>query len=166
MPEPWTDRLFQIGYVVPDLGAAMRQFHTDLGVPKFLVVENTCLTDQRYMGELAEFRQSIAFCFSGAMQIELIQPLSGPSTYTEFLKAHAEGGVQHVGYRVDNLAQATAAMIAKGYRVVQSGQAGNTRLAYFHKTPMFGTAIELLDIEPAELAKFERLRRGEIGVTP
>jgi hypothetical protein len=166
MTDLWADRLFQIGYVVPNLGDAMRYFHHKLGVPKFLVIENTSLQDQKYLGKAADFRQSIAFCFSGATQIELIEPLSGVSTYSEFLKAHPEGGVQHLGYRVDDIAAATGAMIEKGYRVVQSGRAGNTRLAYFHTTPMFGTAIELLDIEPAELATFERLRRGEIGTAP
>jgi methylmalonyl-CoA/ethylmalonyl-CoA epimerase len=166
MTEFWADRLFQIGYVVPSLRDAMRYFHNKLGVPKFLVIENTSLSDQEYLGQRADFRQSIAFCFSGATQIELIEPLSGPSTYTEYLKTHPEGGVQHIGYRVDDLDRATAAMLAKGYRVVHSGRAGKTRLAYFHTTPMFGTAIELLEIEPAELEKFERLRRGEIGIVP
>ena len=34
-----SDTLFQIGYVVPDLNAAVRFFKDQLGVPEFLVLD-------------------------------------------------------------------------------------------------------------------------------
>lgn len=163
---PWAGRLFQIGYVVPDLRRAMLAFKANLGITHFLVRENTSLADQRYMDARADFKQSIAFCYTGDMQVELIQPLSGPSTYTDFLERCPEGGVQHLGYRVDDLDAAVAAITARGFRAVQSGSAGSTRLAYFHGPEMHGTAIELLQIHEGELATFERLKRGEVGITP
>jgi hypothetical protein len=39
------------------------------------------------------------FIDSGASQIELIEPLSSPSPYTEFLDGHGEG-VHHLAYFV------------------------------------------------------------------
>src|SRR5439155_27269199 len=53
-------------------------------------------------------------------QVELIEPLEGPSIYHEWLAAHPEG-LHHVGVMVDSLDEAIASMAHAGYEVVQSG---------------------------------------------
>ena len=161
MPQSLSDRMFQIAYVVPDLKAALGFFKEKLGVAKFLVKEDVQLQDQTYMGKPADLHQSIAFGWAGPVQIELIQPLSGTSTYSEYLKKMPGGGVQHVGLLVDDYAKGCDEMQAQSFNLVQSGRNGETRFGYFDTDRVMGTLTEIVYIAPAERAMFEKMRRGE-----
>ena len=161
MPQSLSDRTFQIGYVVPDLKAALAFFKDKLGVAKFLVLEDVKLQDQTYMGQPVELRQSIAFGWAGPIQIELIQPLSGTSTYSEYLKKMPGGGIQHVALLVDDYDKGCAEMKQQGFNLVQSGRNGETRFGYFDTERMIGTLTEIVFIAPAERERFEKMRRGE-----
>jgi catechol 2,3-dioxygenase-like lactoylglutathione lyase family enzyme len=151
--------VFQIGYVVPDLKAAVAFFKEKLGVPHFMVVEKIHLSDQTYRGKPSDVTSAIAFGYLGDMQIELIQPISGESTYTEFLAKNPAGGVQHLGVMVEDFDKAVADMKAKGFPLVQSGRNGETRLAYFATDPAIGTLTEIVYIHPPERGRFEDLKQ-------
>jgi len=158
--EPYlSDKLFQIAYVVPDLHATIRFFKEKLGVPDFLVLEDVNLQDQTYYGKPSNNRQSISFGYCGEMQIEVIQPLAGPSTYVDFLERNPSGGVQHLGHLVEDYDAAVAQLTAQGYRLVQSGRNGDTRFGYFDTDAPTGTLTEVVYIAPAERAGLERLKR-------
>ena len=161
MTTPLAEKLFQIGYVVLDLHAAVRFFKQTLGVPDFMVWENFMLDDQTYNGAPADYVQSIAFGYLGDMQVELIQPLSGESTYSAYLRQTPKGGVQHLGILVDDFDAAVAAMTARGFKNVQSGCHGETRLVYFDTGDASGTLTEIITIAPEEQAMFQRFKRGE-----
>ena len=148
---PFADQVFQIAYVVPDLHAAIRFFKEKLGVVDFLVWENFMLQDQIYNGAPGDHKQSIAFGFAGQMQIELIQPVSGTSSYSEYLARNPKGGVL-----VDDFDAAIAGMTARGYAVVQSGRNGETRLAYFDTDR--DVLTEIVYLAPEERAKFEAMK--------
>lgn len=154
------DKVFQIGYVVPDLHAAIRFFKDTLGVRDFMVWENLMLDDQTYNGAPGDYVQSIAFGYLGDLQVELIQPLSGESTYSAYLRQNPRGGVQHVGILVDDFDAAVAAMTARGFEAVQSGCHGETKLVYFDTGEASGTLTEIITIAPDELAMFERFKQG------
>lgn len=64
--------VFQIGYVVPEIHAAVRFFKDKMGVPHFLVKEDIQGQEQTYRGKPGDFRHSIAFGYAGDVQIELI----------------------------------------------------------------------------------------------
>jgi len=155
------DNVFQIAYVVPDLHTAIRFFKNKLGVPSFLVLEDVKIQDQTYLGKPGDYRQSIAFGFCGQIQIELIQPLAGTSSYSEFLKDHSKGGVQHLGIMVDSYDAAVADMKARGFTLVQTGRNGETKFAYFDIDDLAGTLMEVVYLAPAERAGFEKMRRKE-----
>ena len=155
------DNVFQIAYVVPDLHAAIRFFKDKLGVPNFLVLEDIKIQDQTYLGKPGNYRQSIAFGFCGQIQIELIQPLAGTNSYSEFLKDHPKGGVQHLGIMVDNYDAAVADIKARGFTLVQTGRNGETKFAYFDIDDLAGTLMEVVYLAPAERAGFEKMRRKE-----
>ncbi|MPZ59217.1 MAG: VOC family protein [Rhizobiales bacterium] len=154
-------KIFQIGYVVPDLHAAIRFFKETLGVPDFMVWENLMLEQQTYNGTPGDYVQSIAFGYAGDMQIELIQPLSGESTYSAYLRQNPKGGVQHLGILVDDFDAAVKAMTARGFKIVQSGCHGDTRLVYLDTGDASGTLTEIITITPEEQAMFARFKRGE-----
>jgi catechol 2,3-dioxygenase-like lactoylglutathione lyase family enzyme len=155
---PLASNVFQIAYVVPDLHAAVRFFKEKLGVPGFMVWENFMLQDQIYNDVPGDYVQSIAFGFAGDMQIELIQPLSGVSTYSDFLTRNPKGGVQHLGVLVDEFDSAVADMTSRGYAIVQSGRNGETRLAYFDTDRDIGILTEIVYLAPEERAKFEAMK--------
>ncbi len=153
--------VFQIGYVVPDVHAGVRFFKEKLGVPHFLVKEDIQGQEQTYRGKPGDFRHSIAFGYAGDVQIELIQSLSGASTYSEFLEQNPKGGVHHLGILSDDYHAGVADMTGRGFKLVQSGRNGETRFAYFDVDHPIGTLMEIVCLAPAIKAAFERLKRGE-----
>ena len=162
MAQSLAERIFHMAYVVPDLHAAFSFFRKTMGVPKFLVKEDVTLQDQTYMGRPADLHQSIAFGFAGPIEIELIQPLSGVSSYSEYLRKTPEGGIQHLGILVDDYDKGIAEMQAKGFNLVQTGRNGETLFGYFDTDRVMGTLTEIVYRAPKEREMFERMKRGEI----
>jgi 4-hydroxyphenylpyruvate dioxygenase-like putative hemolysin len=81
-------------------------------------------------------------------QLELIQPLDGPSIHQDFLVEHGEG-VQHLGVIVESVPTAVEEMAGAGYEVTQSGSgfgaAGDGRYAYFGTEAELGVSIEAVE---------------------
>jgi methylmalonyl-CoA/ethylmalonyl-CoA epimerase len=161
VPGTLADNIFQIAYIVPEINAAVRFFKEKLGVPQFLVKEDIEGQEQTYLGKPGNFRHSIAFGYAGEMQIELIQSLSGASTYADFLKHNPTGGVHHLGILVDDYAAGVADMTARGFKMVQSGRNGETRFAYFDVGHPIGTLLEVVYLAAPIRAAFEKLKRNE-----
>ncbi len=99
--------LFQQAFVVADLDHAMKTFTEQLGVPRWLVMPDTPSTLQTPTGTV-EVGWHLAFGYCGDTQIELIEPVSGPSHHAGFL-AERGGGPHHLGYLVTDPAIADAA---------------------------------------------------------
>jgi len=78
--------------------------------------------------------------------IQLTSPTRPDSPIARFLEKRGEG-LHHVGYRVDNCADALAAMVAAGARAIDEvprpGSRGTT-VAFVHPKGSFGTLIELV----------------------
>ncbi len=103
------------------------------------------MSEMEYRGAPTSFAAIVALCSLGPMTYEVIQPLSGPSIWADHLQAHGDS-VHHLGYYVDDIDEAVAAMAAKGYEVVQSGRGfgadGDGAFAYFDTTAAFGCYME------------------------
>ena len=67
----------------------------------------------------------MAFGYIGDMQFEIIEPVAGKSTYSEFLERVPEGGVHHLGFSVDDYDAATADLLARGYRLCNAAPLAN-----------------------------------------
>ena len=65
--------LLQIGFVVPDIEAAMQHWAERLGVGPWYYIERLDVPDFEYMGQPSPVELSLALANSGDMQIELIQ---------------------------------------------------------------------------------------------
>jgi methylmalonyl-CoA/ethylmalonyl-CoA epimerase len=78
--------------------------------------------------------------------VQLLTPTRDDSTVAKYLAAKGEG-LHHVGYRVDDCAQALASVKAQGHRVIDEaprpGSRGTT-VAFVHPKTAFGTLIELV----------------------
>src|SRR3989442_658838 len=153
--------VFQVAYVVHDIQAAQRFFNETLGGPRFFVIENIAFKEYTYRGQPVECQQHVAFGYAGTMQIELIQPLSGENTATQFLRQQGQG-VHHLGILVADLERATRDMVEQGFEPMESGVAGQaTRFAFLDTRAAIGTYLELVSLDESNQALFEHIRRGD-----
>ena len=144
--------VYQIGFVVPDIRKGMDFFKGKLGVPEFLFIEKPELQDETYLGKPAPLRLHLAFGWCGDVQIELVQPIAGVSTYSKFLDHNPQGGMHHYGIEVPNYAEGVKGMEARGYSLVQGGRHNETRFAYFDTTGVIGALTEVVYLQPEEKA--------------
>lgn len=82
----------------------------------------------------------------GASYIQLTGATRDDSPIAKFLAKRGEG-LHHVGYRVDNCAEALAAMVAAGATAIDAGPRPGSRgttVAFVHPKGSFGTLIELV----------------------
>jgi methylmalonyl-CoA/ethylmalonyl-CoA epimerase len=82
----------------------------------------------------------------GDSYIQLVTPARDDSPVAKYLEKRGEG-LHHIGYRVDDVAEALARVKAAGHRVIDEvprpGSRGTT-VAFVHPKEAFGTLIELV----------------------
>jgi methylmalonyl-CoA/ethylmalonyl-CoA epimerase len=77
---PLPGTLFQIGYVVPNLDAALTHLNSKLGAPRFMVLREIVVENGWFRGAPAVINHSMAFGYVGDVQYEVIEPVAGKST--------------------------------------------------------------------------------------
>jgi methylmalonyl-CoA/ethylmalonyl-CoA epimerase len=150
--------LFQIGYVVPNLDAALTHLNSTLGAPRFMVLRNIVVENGWFRGAPATINHSMAFGYVGDLQFEIIENVAGKSTYSEFLDRVPAGGVHHLGYSVADYDGATADLLKRGYRPVQRGTFGDTRFGYFESSDDPGTLTEIVYLDPNVQGMFASIK--------
>jgi methylmalonyl-CoA/ethylmalonyl-CoA epimerase len=144
-------RPFQIGIVVRDVREAAERYEKLWGIDDWMIVENgpKNMHGLHYMGEPADFSMRLALSGSNP-QLELLQPLEGPSILADWLERRGEG-MHHLGVEVASVDETIAQMEAAGYRCVQHGYGfgadGSGAFAYFDTQQELGCYLEA--IEPA-----------------
>ena len=116
------------------------------------------MQDETYLGKPAPLRLHLAFGWCGDMQVELIQPIAGVSTYSKFLDHNPQGGMHHYGVEVRQLRAGVKDMEAAGFTLVQSGRHNETRFAYFDTTGVIGALTEIVYLQPEEKAFMQTLK--------
>ena len=93
------------------------------------------VTEQTYMGKPAEY--SIKVCFTEVENViwEIMQPLSGPSIFSDFLEEHGEG-IHHVAFncRDVNWERRVQEFESRGFHLIQSGKWLDQNTFAFFKT--------------------------------
>jgi methylmalonyl-CoA/ethylmalonyl-CoA epimerase len=108
----------------------------------------TTVRDMTFRGRPAEYSMKLALTFNGNMMWEIIQPLTGPSIYTEFLDRHGEG-IHHTAFHCGSMGweERVAEFERRGFAMIQSGLwQGIVPYAYFDTEAATGTAFELFII--------------------
>ncbi len=140
----------QIGIVVPDLEAALERYDGLWGGGPWrgFTYGAGFIPEVRYRGEPGSYTMRIALN-QLTPQIELIQPLDGPSIYHEFLE-RGSTGLHHLGFWVDSIDESLASMAAAGYECTQSGCGygldGDGGYAYFDTERDFGVILEAIEV--------------------
>ena len=117
------------------LGIGPWQVHT-------FTPENTL--NQTYRGQPSAFTMRVCFAQVGNVVWELIEPISGPSIFAEFLDRHGEG-LHHVAYDCHGipLAERVAEFARRGFALVQSGSwLGTNHFAFFETEEATTTCLE------------------------
>ncbi|NIN97377.1 MAG: VOC family protein [Anaerolineae bacterium] len=136
-------RLSQIGIVVRDAERAGAMLSALLGIGPFVFM-TPGFREANYQGRRASFRAKLGFADAGPVQIELVQPLEGSSTWQEFLSVHGEG-IHHIGFDVSDLTAALETAREEGIGVIQSGRTeGGSHWAYLDTVEKVGVIVELM----------------------
>jgi hypothetical protein len=138
----------QIGLVVKNLEAAMDSYWRTAGIGPWSVYTTgapplSCI----YHGHPANYKVRLATARSGAVQMELIEYISGDTIHRDFLASGREG-VEHVGIYTLNLDEALQPYQDMGVGILQRadglGMNGDGRYAYLDTESFLGTILELI----------------------
>jgi hypothetical protein len=145
--QSWLGPIDQLGYVVDDIEAAMAHWVEKLGVGPCYFLPSPPKQDLAYRGRPTEARIAVALSFSGALQIELIQPVDDhPTPYRDFLAAHGTG-LHHLARFVDDYDAAMAGYASRGMEPFFGGRGltEKQRFSYFDTETHGGTCSELIE---------------------
>jgi len=157
---PLFNGVMQFAYIVPDIHQAMADWTARLGIGPWFLNEPFDPPQTLYRGQPSRPPINLAMTYSGAMNIELIQPLDAtPSVYRETLEKQGYG-FHHWGLAVDNLASALQEYLDQGYeeahRVTLDG--GN-QVVYVDTTRDMPGMIELIEITDAVRTAFGNMHQ-------
>jgi hypothetical protein len=101
------------------------------------------LREATVRGQPVDYSMRVADAQAGPTQLELIQPLDGPSIYVEHLRERGEG-LHHVQSRIENNIQDVLAALARiGIGVLMSGKFGEGEFYYLDTEPTLGVIYEI-----------------------
>jgi methylmalonyl-CoA/ethylmalonyl-CoA epimerase len=128
----------QIAVVVRDMEKALKDYTETLGWGPWSVFDYKppLLHDTEVRGEPVEFRMIGAETHLDGLDFELIQPVSGPSIYQEFLDTRGEG-VQHIAcmqHSFDDSTAMKAHWARRGAKVLMGGRIGESIEFYYLDT--------------------------------
>ncbi len=78
--------------------------------------------------------------------VELVSSMTPDGPIAKDIEKRGEG-VHGISFKVDNLEEATAEMIAKGFKVVGRVNVGGLKEVQFHPRDTFGVMIELCEYQ-------------------
>lgn len=135
--------VYQLGFVVNDIEKTAKHYESFFGTGPFSEVIDVDMDGALLRGKPVPTKIKVAFVQSGAVQIELIQPVEGKNVYTEFLETKGEG-IHHLGYQVEDMEAAKAAFLGKGREPVFCRDMGVMEFAYYDTSDAGGLMLEFL----------------------
>ena len=113
----------QVAIVVWDLEQVVRNYWNILGIGPWAIYnwEAPLVYDRKYHGQTVWAREKIALAQVGDVQLELVQPVEGPSIYRDWLEEVGEG-LHHMNFLVDDVDAAVEMLTTDGFPSIQSGR--------------------------------------------
>jgi len=140
----------QVGILVPDLTAAVRSYQATLNLDDWLIYTYTPdnVPEMTYRGDPGHYAMRLAMAGTRP-QIELIEPLVGPSVYQEWIDQRGYG-VQHLGIHVPHIAAVAGSLTNEGWLPAQTGRGygvdGDGAFAYYDTVASLGLMLELIEL--------------------
>jgi methylmalonyl-CoA/ethylmalonyl-CoA epimerase len=138
----------QIGLIVKDAEKTARAYANVFGLtkPEVRLIADDAFAKTDYRGQPSSAKAKAAFFDLGPVQMELIEPVSGPSTWDEFLQMHGEG-IHHIAFKTINMDAAREFLVNNGMETVQQGGWEGGQYAYMDCSKQLGTILELLHFD-------------------
>lgn len=134
----------QIGLVVTDLDAAIRRWHTTVGLGPWTVYRNVSMQTE-YRGRPGVVTIDVGLAQQAETQIELIQPTNdGPSPYRDD-DGRAREGLHHLAWLSDDLDATLKEVTANGLKLVFRAESPGTRVAYVEQENEPGLLFEYIE---------------------
>lgn len=137
----------QIGIVVRDIESVIDAYCRAFGLERPTVIETAGPdeTHATFEGQPTEARAKLAFFHMGQVDIELIEPIGGPSTWRTFLEEKGEG-VHHIAFVTPDARAVSRSLSDQGIPVEQRGDFVGGNYTYLNSADPLKVRLELLEI--------------------
>ena len=141
----------QIGWVVPDIHAAVKFFQNAMGItfpePQRYSAEELGIS---YYGKVVPSEGLTTQTYNGGTFIELIQPISGENVFSDYLNKYPQGGVQHMAFKlpVSGFEKIKSELLKQGFELMSTVDHPIARMAFFDTYKILGVATEIMGITP------------------
>ncbi|MEO5997390.1 MAG: VOC family protein [Chitinophagaceae bacterium] len=156
--------LAQIGWVVPDIHAAIKFLSSALGIaglpqPEPIRAQDLGMT---YNGKAVAGEWLTTQTYNGGTSIELVQPVSGQSMFQDYLARYPAGGTQHLAFRlpVSGFDQVISDLCEQGFAIISEVSHPIARMAFFDTYQTLGVATEIMGITPDGWIAIEQMQKG------
>jgi catechol 2,3-dioxygenase-like lactoylglutathione lyase family enzyme len=162
--DPQKPRLVQISYVVSDLDAVTDWFKRVIGVKHFGVTKATAGRDYQVL--IRDEPVSTPFSLrtgmgrlgpQGEQELEIIQPVDGPSPYHDFIERNGSG-LNHVSFLVPEFEPAAERMRAAGAKALIEFRGHGIRACYFDCSAAGASIVEIGYFDEKATAALERVK--------
>ena len=155
----------QIGWVVPDIHAAVKFLTNALGIAGFPQPEHFRAQDlgMTYYGQAVAGEWLTTQTHNGGTFIELIQPVSGQSMFHDYLARYPAGGTQHLAFRlpVSDFDRVTSDLSKQGYEIISEVDHPIARMAFFDTYQTLGVATEIMGITPDGWSAIQHMQKAQ-----
>ncbi len=142
-------KTIQLGFVVHDLRQAMRRYEAMLSLSAWSIytLEPPLLRERQYHGSSGTFSMRVALATDpSGLMYELIEPLTGPSLYHDFLATQGEG-LHHIAYDCpQGLAATRQCFQNDGIEPSMTGFWGEVHFMYFATESKLGACVEVWEM--------------------
>lgn len=135
----------QVAIVVRDIEEKAKAYAEFFGVavPPYSLTGTLEEANTRFMGIPTEARAKLAFFQLDNIQVELIEPVGGPSTWQNYLDTKGEG-IHHIAFHVPDMDAEVLRLEEMGMTLQQSGDFPGGCYAYIDGNTKLGGILELL----------------------
>lgn len=152
----------QIGWVVPDIHAAVAFLSGALGIAGFPEPEYVRAQDlgMTYYGKVVDGEWVTTQAYNGGTFIELVQPVSGQSMFHDYLTHYPAGGTRHMAFRlpVSDFDKIINELKEQGYAMISEVDHPIARMVFFDTYQTLGVATEIMGITPQGMIAIEQMK--------
>ena len=145
--DPGMEKVIQIAIVVKDIEEAAKRWAELLGkpVPEIRTTRPGNEVKVIYRGKPSNGQVKLTFFALGQVVIELLEPISGGTSWQEFMDEKGEG-VQHIGFQVVDPEKTSAELEKAGYPIFHQGRydTDDGTYIYLDTQDALGVVVELL----------------------
>ncbi|MGV8091476.1 MAG: VOC family protein [Mangrovibacterium sp.] len=150
--------------MVPDIHAAVKFFANALGIAGFPQPERVRAQDlgMTYHGQAMAGEWLTTQTYNGGVFIELIQPVSGQSTFHDYMAQYPAGGTQHLAFRlpVSDFDRVTSELHEQGYAIISEVDHPIARMAFFDTYQTLDVATEIMGITPEGWIAVQQMQKA------